>query len=234
LSLKTGLHTPLVGGPRVLYPERHLHITEATEGSNEHGGGLVHISEGYLVVAWVGILETQEFTPGNEVHDLVDSWERERILWACLVQACVIYAHPPFPILSCHKYQIGCPIWVIHFFHKAISQKPGQLFARGPALLLIKALHALLDRLGTGLDVEGMLRDFLGDTRHFCWAPCKYVSIVLEDVDELTFLFRIQGGLNLHGFGWVPSIDLHGLGILVNHENARCRGIFGPNGAVGN
>jgi hypothetical protein len=47
---------------------------------------------------------------------------------------------------------------------------------------------------------------------------------VLEEVDELAFLFRIQVGHDLHDFGWVPNVDLHGLGVLVCLENAGCRG----------
>jgi hypothetical protein len=46
-----------------------------------------------------------------------------------------------------------------------------------------------------------MLGDFLGDTRHFYRAPCKYIPVVLMEVNELTFLFRIQVGPDLHGFG---------------------------------
>jgi hypothetical protein len=91
-------------------------------------------------------------------------------------------------------------------------------------LLIIKASQALHNPLRTGLDVEGMLGDFPGDTRNFCQAPCKHVPIVLEEVNELTFLFRIQVGPDLYGFGWVPSIDLHGHGVLVGLENARCQG----------
>jgi hypothetical protein len=66
--------------------------------------------------------------------------------------------------------------------------------------------------------------DFPRDTRNLGRAPCKHVPIALEEVDELTFLFGVQTDLNLHGFGWVPSIDLHGLGILVRLQNAGHRG----------
>jgi hypothetical protein len=66
--------------------------------------------------------------------------------------------------------------------------------------------------------------DFPGDAWHFCWAPRKHVPVVLEDVDELNFLFGVQTGPDLHSFGRVSGIDLYGLGILVYLVNARCRG----------
>jgi hypothetical protein len=82
----------------------------------------------------------------------------------------------------------------------------------------------LLDQPRTGFDVEGVLGDFPRDSQHFCRAPHKHVPIVLKEVDELAFLFAVQIGLDLYGFGWVPVIDLHGLGVLIRLENAACRG----------
>jgi hypothetical protein len=113
---------------------------------------------------------------------------------------------------------------VLDFFHKADDQKSGQLFTHGPTLLLIKASHALLDRLQTVIDVEGMFNDFSGDTRNFYRAPCKHVSVALEEVDELAFLFRIQAGPVLHSFSWVPDVDLQGLGVLVRLEKDERQG----------
>jgi hypothetical protein len=49
-----------------------------------------------------------------------------------------------------------------------------------------------------------------------------------EEVDELAFLFRVQSGPNLYGFGRVSGIDLHGLGVLGGFESARCGGMAGP------
>jgi hypothetical protein len=56
-------------------------------GGDEHGCRLVHLSEGYLVVPWVGVLKSQELTPDSEINDLDDSGKREMIFWTCLVQA---------------------------------------------------------------------------------------------------------------------------------------------------
>jgi hypothetical protein len=51
LPFETELHTSLVCGPCVLEPKWHFYIAKTTEGSDEHGGGLVHLGKGYLVVA---------------------------------------------------------------------------------------------------------------------------------------------------------------------------------------
>jgi hypothetical protein len=80
---------------------------------------------------------------------------------------------------------------VVDLLHETGDQKTGQLFAHGPALLLVEAPQALFDWFRTGLDVECVLSDFLGDPWHFCRAPCKQVFVAFEEVDELTFLFGV-------------------------------------------
>jgi hypothetical protein len=47
--------------------------SKTSKGSDECGGGLVHLSEGCLVISRVGIQETQELTPSPEIHDLVNT-----------------------------------------------------------------------------------------------------------------------------------------------------------------
>jgi hypothetical protein len=89
---------------------------------------------------------------------------------------------------------------------------------------LVKALLFLLDRPWTGFDVEGVLGDFSGDAQHFYQDPRKDVPIASEEVDELAFLFGVQTGPDLHGFGRGFGIDLYGLGILVCLQKATCQG----------
>jgi hypothetical protein len=58
-------------------------------------------------------------------------------------------------------------------------------------LLLIEALHALVDRIGAGLDVEGVLDDLPRDALHLCRTPHKCVLVASEEVDELAFQFGV-------------------------------------------
>jgi hypothetical protein len=45
------LHTSLICSPRVLQSKRKFHIAKTTKRSNERGGRLIHLGEGYLVIA---------------------------------------------------------------------------------------------------------------------------------------------------------------------------------------
>jgi hypothetical protein len=74
---------------------------------DEHGGRLVHLGEGYLVIARVGIQKTQELAPGLEIYDLVYASERKRIFWTSLLRARVVNTRPPFPILFRYKNWVG-------------------------------------------------------------------------------------------------------------------------------
>jgi hypothetical protein len=94
-------------------------------------------------------------------------------------------------------------------------------------LFLVKLSQALLNWPRTGLDVEGVLGDFLGDVWNFYQAPHKSVLVASEEVNELAFLFGIQIGTNPHGFDMVFSLDLHGLGIVGCLKNIRRWGYGG-------
>jgi hypothetical protein len=64
-------------------------------------------------------MKTQELTLGSKVYYPIDLMERERILWTCLVQACVINTHPPFPIFLRHKNWIGYLVHVLDLLNAA-------------------------------------------------------------------------------------------------------------------
>jgi hypothetical protein len=64
-----------------------------------------------------------------------------------------------------------------------------------------------------------VLGDLPRDGRHFYWTPHKYVLIVLEEVNELAFLFVVQADPDLDGLGRVFGVDLHGLSILGHIES---------------
>ena len=52
--------------------------------------------------------------------------------------------------------------------------------------------QGLPDWLGISSDVQFVLGEILRNIRHVLWGPCKDVSILTEEVDELAFLFTVQ------------------------------------------
>jgi hypothetical protein len=86
-------------------------------------------------------------------------------------------------------------------------QKLVDLLTDDLALLFVEAGQALLHRFGAGLDLQGMLGNFLGYARHIRGTPHEYVDIHVEKVDEHCFLFRIKGGADFQR----PSVRASGV-----------------------
>jgi hypothetical protein len=53
-------------------------------------------------------------------------------------------------------------------------------------------MKALLDELGSQIEVKSMLYQFLRNSWNVSRLPCEDVPIFLEEFDEREFLFRIQ------------------------------------------
>ena len=74
------------------------------------------------------------------------------------------------------------------------------LFTDGPALFLVKVAQALLHRLGAWVDFQSMLSDLPRDAWHIRGFPRKDVLVIVEEVDERTFLFGGEHGINAYLF----------------------------------
>ena len=59
-----------------------------------------------------------------------------------------------------------------------------------------------------------MLGDVPWYAQHVRWLPCEDITIGVQEVDELAFLFGRELGLDPHHFGWVGGVDSHHLGFL--------------------
>ena len=65
------------------------------------------------------------------------------ILWTRFVEAGIINAHSPLPSLLFNKNRIGKPVRVEYLSDESGYQEFGDLFAYGPAPLIVEATQAL-------------------------------------------------------------------------------------------
>jgi hypothetical protein len=107
-------------------------------------------------------LETKSLTADCGVDDLVNLRKGEWVFGAGLVEAGIVNAHSPFPILLLDQDGVGQPIGVLDLFNEAGVQEPCELLANHLALLFIEAAEVLLHWLGAGLDVEAVLGNLTG------------------------------------------------------------------------
>ena len=63
-----------------------------------------------------------------------------------------------------------------------------------------------------------MLGDVSRYARHVRWLPCEDITIGVQKIDELAFLFGRKLGPDLHHLGWVDEVDSHYLSFLERAE----------------
>jgi hypothetical protein len=92
---------------------------------------------------------------------LINSWKRESIFGACLIETSVVNAHPKLS----------------NFFMDEVL----------PLNRLLPRF--LLDWSGIGVDLQIVLDHLPRDPGHLRWLQGKHINITLEEGDEREFLF---------------------------------------------
>ena len=99
------------------------------------------------------------------------------ILQTCFVEASIINAHSPFPSLLFNKNGIDKPVGVEYLSDESGCQEFGDLFAYGPAPLIVEATQVLLG----GLSAQDEVQRVLGDLPWYAWHvgrfPCEDIVI---------------------------------------------------------
>jgi hypothetical protein len=138
--------------------------------------------------------------------------ERKRIFGTCLVETCVVDAHPKLPIGIRDDRRIGQPPGVVDLLYEASIEQLFDLFTDEVLSLNGLLPGPLLDRSGVRVDLQMVLNHLPRDPRHLRWLPGKHIDISPEEGDEREFLFVVQitrdtGSLSNCG----PDLDgLHG------------------------
>ena len=103
------MHQPLKGRACVVQPEWHAGIAVYPTRCQE--GRFLHVFYRHLdlVIAREGIQEAQQVTLGGGVGDLVDARERERILWAGMVEVGEVDTHAFLSSFFCQHNRVGQP-----------------------------------------------------------------------------------------------------------------------------
>jgi hypothetical protein len=118
-------------------------------------------------------------------------WERKRIFGICLIETCVVDAHPKLPVGPQDDHRIGQPAGVVDLPYEASIEQLFDLFT-DEVLPLNRLLPGpLLDRPGVRVDLQMVLNHLPRDPRHLRWLPVKHIIISLEEGDEREFLFAI-------------------------------------------
>jgi hypothetical protein len=93
-------------------------------------------------------------------------WERERVFWTCLVETCVVDAHPKLPTSLRDHNQVGQSLRVVDLPYEAgVEELPD--FLMDEVLSLNGLLPGLLlDQSRFGVDLQMVLDHLPRDPRH--------------------------------------------------------------------
>jgi hypothetical protein len=119
-------------------------------------------------------------------------WDRKRIFGTCLVETCVVDAHPKLPVGLRDDHRIGQPPGLVDLPYEASVKQLFDFFTDEVLPLNRLLLGPLLDRSGVRVDLQMVLIHLPRDPRHLRWLPGKHVYISPEEGDEHEFLFAVQ------------------------------------------
>jgi hypothetical protein len=134
------------------------------------------------------------------------------IFRTCLVETCVVDAHPKLLVGLRDDHRIGQPPGVVDLPYEASVEQLFDLFMDEVLPLNGLLPGPLLDRSGVGVDLQMVLNHLPRDPRNLRWLLGKHIDISSEEGDECEFLFVVQitrdtGSLSSRG----PDLDgLHG------------------------
>jgi hypothetical protein len=77
-----------------------------------------------------------------------------------------------------------------------------------------EATYFLSDRPRLGVDLQFVLGQFSRDSRHIRRLPYKYVSVILQELDERAFLFVIQDGTDDGRLALISEPEVDSLGFF--------------------
>ena len=84
-----------------------------------------------LVITGKGIHKTEKFVARGGVHDEVDPWQRETVLWACFVYISEVNTESPLAVCFCDEYDISQPFRIFHLSDRSCLEELADLLVNG-------------------------------------------------------------------------------------------------------
>jgi hypothetical protein len=118
--------------------------------------------------------------------------EGKRIFGTCLIETCVVDAHPKLPAGLRDDNRVGQPMRVVDLSYEADVKQLLDFFTDEVLPLNGLLPGFLLDRSSIGVDLHMVFNHIPRDPRHLRWLPGKHVDVSSEEGDENEFQFAIQ------------------------------------------
>jgi hypothetical protein len=148
----------------------------------------------------------------------------KRVFETCLIETCVVDAHPKLPVGLRDNHKISQPPRVVDLPYEASVEQLLNFFMDEVLPLNGLLLGPLLDWSGVGVNLQMVLNHLPKDPRHLRRLLGKHVDISPEEGDEHEFLFAVQITQNTGSLSSLsPDLDdLHGDIFLAGGLHAGC------------
>jgi hypothetical protein len=113
------------------------------------------------------------------------------VFGTCLIQTCVVDAHPKLPIGLRDEHKIGQPPRVVNLPYEANVEQLLDFFTDEVLPLNGLVSGPLLDWSSIRVDLQMVLNHLPRDPRHLRRLPGKHVNVSPEKGDEREFLFDV-------------------------------------------
>ena len=148
----------------------------------------VHID---LVVAGKGIHKAEKFMACGGVHDEVDPWQREVVLWACFVYVGEVDIESPLAIFFLDEHDVSQPLRILHLPDRSRLEELADLLVDGFLSFWCEAPSLLLDWFEGWASVQPMSDYCRVNSSNVRLLPCEDVSILSQKLSKEAFeVFR--------------------------------------------
>ena len=114
------------------------------------------------------------------VHDEVDPWQREAVLWARFVYVGEVDTESPLAICFFDEYDVSQPLRILHLPDGSFLEEIADLLVDGFLPLWRKAPPLLFDQFEGRAGVQPMSDYCRVNISHVCLLPCEDVFVMSQ------------------------------------------------------
>ena len=140
-----------------------------------------------LVVSGEGVHETEKFMVGCGVHDEVDPWQREVVLWACFVDIGEVNIESPFTIFFFDEYYVSQSLWILHLPDGSCLKEFADLLVDGFLSFGREVPPLLLDRFEGRAAIQPMSDHCRVNSSHVHLLPCEDIFVKFQKLSKESF-----------------------------------------------
>ena len=121
------------------------------------------------------------------VHNEVDPWQREAVLWACFVDVGEVDTESPLAICFFDEYYVSQPLRILHLPDRSCLEEFADLLVDGFLSFWSEAPPLFLDRFEGRAGVQPMSDYCRVNSSYVRLLPCEDVFVMFQKLSKESF-----------------------------------------------